>query len=126
MTKGQRIKCRREELNIAQTDLADKIQVSKQTLYKYENDIVTNIPSDKIELLAKELATTPAYIMGWEEPEVTPAVQALLDVYSSQRQDAALLELYHNASEKDQAMVRYILGYKELDGEVPSLKNKKD
>ena len=126
MTKGQRIKCRREELNIAQTDLADKIQVSKQTLYKYENDIVTNIPSDKIELLAKELATTPAYIMGWEEPEVKPMVQALLDVYSSQRQDAALLELYHNASEKDQAMVRYILGCKEPDGEVPYLKNKKD
>ena len=55
MTKGQRIKAKREELNIGQTELANKIQVSKQTLYKYENDIVTNIPSDKIELLSKAL-----------------------------------------------------------------------
>lgn len=68
MTKGQRIRQKREELNISQTDLANKINVSKQTLYKYENDIVTNIPSDKVEILAKELDTTPAFIMGWYEP----------------------------------------------------------
>ena len=49
--------------------IAQKIGVSKQTLYKYENDIITNIPSDKIELLASVLDTTPAYIMEWEEPD---------------------------------------------------------
>ena len=48
-----------------ETDLADKIGVSKQTMYKYENNIVTNIPSDKIELIAKNLGTTPAALMGW-------------------------------------------------------------
>lgn len=66
MTKGQRLKYKRELLGISQTDMASKIGVSKQTLYKYENDIVSNIPSDKIELLAKALEVTPEYIMGWE------------------------------------------------------------
>lgn len=69
MTKGERIKHLREGMGMPQVTLADKICVSKQTLYKYENNIITNIPSDKIEALADALNTTPAYIMGWEEPE---------------------------------------------------------
>lgn len=66
MTKGERIKNKRELLGIGQTDLANQIGVSKQTLYKYENDIVTNIPSDIIEKLSSKLNCDPAYIMGWE------------------------------------------------------------
>ena len=46
MSKGRRIKERRKFLNISQTDLAKRIHISKQSLYKYENGIVTNIPSD--------------------------------------------------------------------------------
>lgn len=68
---GNRIKQLREQNAISQTELAAKIGVSKQTLYKYENNIITNIPSDKIELLAQFLDTTPAYIMGWQEIPIT-------------------------------------------------------
>lgn len=67
MKIGDRIKIRREELGITQTELAASIHSTKQTIYKYENSIVTNIPSDKIEMLAQVLHTTPAYLMGWEE-----------------------------------------------------------
>ena len=67
MTKGERIKHRREQLGISQTELAECIGTSKQNLYKYENDIITNIPSDRVEALAKKLNTSPAYIMGWNE-----------------------------------------------------------
>ena len=67
MNIGDRIKERRLNLSISQIDLAIKIGVSKQTLYKYENNIVTNIPSDKIELLAQHLRCTPEYLMGWVE-----------------------------------------------------------
>lgn len=59
MTTGKRIKTLREQLQISQTELAESIHVSKQTLYKYENNIVTNIPSDKLELIADKLDTTP-------------------------------------------------------------------
>ena len=69
MTKGQRIKNKREELKVSQTDLANAIGVSKQTLYKYENDIVTNIPSDVIERLSLRLDCSPGYIMGWDNSE---------------------------------------------------------
>ena len=67
MTRGQRIRLRREELFISQTDLAKRVNISKQTLYKYENDIITNIPSDKIEEIAHVLGVSPSYILGWNE-----------------------------------------------------------
>lgn len=66
MTIGERIKSIRDKLNISQVDFADKINVSKQTLYKYENNIITNIPSDKIEAIASIGKVSPAYIMGWD------------------------------------------------------------
>lgn len=71
MTIGRRIRTARESMDISQSELAEKIGVSKQTLYKYENGIITNIPSDKIEAIARVLNTTPASIMGWvgEQPK---------------------------------------------------------
>ena len=66
MTVGERIKTLRENLGMSQVEFADKINVSKQTLYKYENNIITNIPSDKIEAAAKIGNTSPAYLMGWD------------------------------------------------------------
>lgn len=69
MTVGERIKEIRTKLGISQVDFADKINVSKQTLYKYENNIITNIPSDKIEEVAKLGNVSPAYIMGWTKKE---------------------------------------------------------
>ncbi|MDB2016769.1 XRE family transcriptional regulator [[Clostridium] symbiosum] len=66
MTVGERIKNLREKLGMSQVDFADKINVSKQTLYKYENNIITNIPSDKIEAVAAIGNVSPAYLMGWD------------------------------------------------------------
>lgn len=66
MTVGERIRDLREQLGISQVDFANKIKVSKQTLYKYENNIITNIPSDKIESAARIGNVSPAYLMGWD------------------------------------------------------------
>lgn len=67
MTIGERIKAKREEYRISQTDLANRVGITKQSLYKYEKGIITNIPSDTIELLAAALHCSPGYIMGWDE-----------------------------------------------------------
>lgn len=65
MTKGEIIRRLREEVNMSQTELAKKIGTTKQNIYKYENDIVTNIPSNKIEAIADIFNVSPDYIMGW-------------------------------------------------------------
>ena len=70
MTVGDRIRKHRELSGISQTDLAEKIGVSKQTLYKYEKNVITNIPSDKIEEIAKVLNVSESCLMGWENKEI--------------------------------------------------------
>lgn len=67
MTVGDRIRQVRQEQGVTQQELADYIGVSKQAVYKYENNIVTNIPTDKVDAIAKRLKVSPAYLMGWEE-----------------------------------------------------------
>lgn len=69
MTVGERLKSLRENIGLSQVDFADKINVSKQTLYKYENNLITNIPSDKIEAAARLGGVSPAYLMGWESSQ---------------------------------------------------------
>lgn len=73
MTIGKRIKQLREDKGLTQEDIAKKIGVAIQTIYKYENEIVTNIPLDKLEKIAKALQTTPAYLMGWEDNAEKPS-----------------------------------------------------
>ena len=67
VTTGERIRKVRLEQDVTQQELADYIGVSKQAVYKYENNIVTNIPTDKIDAIARRLRVSPAYLMGWEE-----------------------------------------------------------
>ena len=65
--RGTFLKEMRIERDLTLDDVGSKIGVTKQTLYKYENNIVTNIPSDKIEALAKLYNVSPAKIMGWQQ-----------------------------------------------------------
>ena len=55
----------RKEKRLTLEELATALGTSRQTIYKYENGIITNIPTEKIELLADLLGVTPAVLMGW-------------------------------------------------------------
>lgn len=107
MTKGQRIRTKREERNMGLTELAEKAHMSKQTLYKYENDIVTNIPSDKIEALANALEIAPSYLMGWDDfvKDVTSGQVSLDEMNHAIK----MYELFKNSNPKIQEMVQYLL-----------------
>lgn len=67
MSLGNNIKYARKAAGLTQEDIAREIGVSKQTVQKYESGIITTISSDKIEIIAKLLRTTPAKLMGWED-----------------------------------------------------------
>lgn len=67
MTIGDRIKAKRLELGLTLEDVSKIVGVTRQTIQKYESGIVSNIPSDKIELLAEALKAPPGYLMGWEK-----------------------------------------------------------
>ena len=69
MTIGQRIKVARERKDMTLDEVATRCKTTKQTIFKYENEIVTNIPYDKIVLLSKALDVSPSYLFGWDENE---------------------------------------------------------
>lgn len=103
MTKGERILDLRDRRGIGQTELAEKVGISKQTLYKYENNIVTNIPSDNIEAIAEALNVSPAYIMGWtSDPETTD--------------ESRLLSAFHKLDATDKADLIKYAEFKLTDG----------
>ena len=76
MTKGDRIKNLRIAKGITQIEFAKRLDTTKQTISKYEKGIVTNIPSDRIEDMARILDTTPEYILGWEPKEKEKPIAA--------------------------------------------------
>lgn len=67
MTKGERIRARRKELGLTLEALAAATNTSKQTIQRYENGVIENIPDARLEAIAEALATTPAQLMGWAE-----------------------------------------------------------
>lgn len=70
-----RIYSRRKELDLTLEEVAQVAGVGKSTVRKWETGEIDNMKLDKIELLAKALRTTPAWLMGWESG-VRPPAQA--------------------------------------------------
>lgn len=86
---GDRIKLRREALNITQEELARRMGYkSKSSINKVELG-VTDIPLKKVSMIARLLETTEAYLMGWvDNPEpsyaLPPQIQrTAYDIYKA-------------------------------------------
>lgn len=91
MNIGQRIKDRRNELRLTLDDVAKTAGVGKATVCRYEKGEIMNIPSDRIEKIAKALRCTPAFLMGWEEyPTATSKLMALYDRLNDEGKDKLL------------------------------------
>ena len=74
MSIYERIKERRKALGLTADDVAEKLGVSRATIYRYESADIEKLPTSSLEPLAKALQTTPAYLMGWtDDPYELPA-----------------------------------------------------
>lgn len=72
MTIGRNIYHARKLSGMTLEELSKHIGISRQTLSRYENGIIGNIPSDRIEKIAIALNVSPAQLMGWEEMNSSP------------------------------------------------------
>ena len=86
MNLSEKLRYLRIQKGMTQAELAEKLNTTKQTIGKYENQVVTNLPLNRIQELADALDTTPAYLMGWGEEK--PA-----DASSADELDLAILSL---------------------------------
>ena len=64
---ANRLKELRRKAGLTLEELAEKIETSKQTIHRYENGVIANIPHEKIKKLATALDVSPSELMGWEE-----------------------------------------------------------
>ena len=70
---GQRIKERRLTLGISLSELSRRIDIPKSTLHRYENSNAGNISADLVVPIARELRTTPEYLLGFDSECSLPA-----------------------------------------------------
>ena len=64
---ANRLKEFRREKKLTLDEVAAALNTSKQTIHRYENGIINNIPHEKIKRLAEVLGRTPSELMGWDE-----------------------------------------------------------
>lgn len=65
----EKLKSRRLELGYTLQDVADKMNLTRATIQKYESGLIKGVETTTLEKLAKVLQTTPAYLMGWEDSD---------------------------------------------------------
>lgn len=76
MTIGERMRIRRKELHMSADYIANALSVSRSTIFRYEKGDIEKVPTSILEIVAKILNTTPAYLMGWEaKPTTTTLAQ---------------------------------------------------
>jgi transcriptional regulator with XRE-family HTH domain len=109
MNLSEKIRYLRIQKGMTQAELAEKLNTTKQTIGKYENQVVTNLPLNRIQELADALDTTPAYLMGWGEEK--PA-----DASSADELDLTILSLVKQLPEEQKrfllAQLRGVTGEK--------------
>lgn len=110
----ENIKSKRIERKMTLEDLAKSVGVSRQTIQRYESGVIGNIPSDKIELIARALDTSPAYLMGWEQIDTNfsgkEAPKEICDKFKSNvskfhGEHKELLDIYGELSSPNQKKV---------------------
>lgn len=104
MSIGAKIKELREARRMSLEDVARLCGTTRQTIYKYENEIVTNIPYDRIILLAKALNTTPAQLFDFKE-EKTDNKKISLDGLELTEGEIAFIRLLRRVPAEERPVV---------------------
>ena len=74
---GQRIYNKREEFGLSREELAEKLGVTRQTIYSWENGKVKNIDRDYINRMAAMWHCDPKWLMHMEDTsQVTATYKA--------------------------------------------------
>ena len=107
MTVADRIRNKRIELGLSQTDLAKLAKYSDKTrISKIENS-GDDISMKQIQRVASALNVSAASLMGWEE-FTNDVVKGKVDL-DEMNHAIEMYELYKNSTPKVQSMVEYLL-----------------
>jgi transcriptional regulator with XRE-family HTH domain len=99
---GQNLKETRLKRGKTLEEVAEYLDTSPQTIYKYENGIIKNIPINNIEKICEFLNVHPATIMNWQVDE--HALSLILSV-----SEQLMLEEYRKLSGLSQDAVDQLI-----------------
>ena len=119
---GNQIRSFRKKRGLTQSQLAEAIGETRQTVYKYETGIVKTVPLPKLEKIASVLACTPAELAGWA-PRAGMVVCEESSPYLTE-EETMLLEAWHQATDKERSIISMIL--KEYGMLEPDKKSRKE
>ena len=103
-TINERIKERRQSLNMTLVELADAVGVRDATVQRYESGAIKNISHEMVCKLSEALQCSPAYLMGWESDE-------------AHKEALILYQKYLQAPEQARQSIDYILNMQRPDSE---------
>lgn len=122
----KRIKTKRIELGLSQSELAERVGYSDRTSIAKIESGKTDLPQSKIREFANALGVTSAYLMGWDEvdpPRLFPPGSKFMIITESKEMDK-LLDYYNVLNEigQHEALIRieeltYIPKYKKKEGQ---------
>lgn len=67
MLISERLKKLRKDRKMTMEEVANRMNTTKQNIYKYEHGKIDNMPLSRIEQYARIFHVPPSYIMGWDE-----------------------------------------------------------
>lgn len=114
---GERIKARRKELKISADDIANKLGVSRSTIFRYEKGDIEKMPTETLNEIASILHTTPQSLMGWYDS--SKEITTIYNRLNSDRQTKVYNYAQHELEEQNKIID--ISEYQENDIYLQSL-----
>lgn len=106
MNIGIRIKQRRVELGLTQTELAERLECkNKSSVCKVERGDEPNLSTDRISKYANALNTTVAYLLGYTE-DPNPNFDFDTNVYRQGLRDGEILRIISQLNDKNAMLIK--------------------
>ncbi len=102
---GDKIKTLRQQIDMTQEELGNKIGVTKATIHKYEIGAIKNLRRPIIEKLAKALETTPAHLMGWTDNNLNTDIVGTNNAFINQN-SGQIYQTQECCSKESQELLR--------------------
>lgn len=110
MTIADRIKAKRIERDMSQTDLALRAGYSNKTAISKFEHAGDDISMKQIRRIATALNVSPAYLMGWEEDQELMPSDTVLPIFNETDEHLLkIIEYYKNATPEAQSVVETVL-----------------
>lgn len=113
MFSNVRLKQRRLDMGLTLEEVGNIVGVSRSAVQKYEKGKIINIYTSIVELFAKALRCSPAYLMCWsDEPNETLKKDEILNSTEYTAKERKIIQAYKDNPEMQEAVNR-LLGVEE-------------